>query len=202
MATKRLCTIAGCDKPYLARGYCQKHWSRWRRHGDPNKILGTPMGAAQEFYVKARGMQTDECILWPYCRDDCGYAVLGQPAGSKIPKRAHILLCIEFYGPRPSRNHDACHNCGNGHLGCVNPRHLRWDTKKNNCADQLIHGTRQRGEDKARANFTNAQVLEVRFRVAFRKLTGERVKDIAASYGVDPRRVTEITKGRSYAHIR
>lgn len=202
MATKRLCTIEGCGKPYLARGYCQKHWSRWRAHGDPLKLTMAPQGAPRAFYLSALNSQTDECVLWPYCRDECGYAVLGPPAGSKIPKRVHINLCTALYGPRPSSNHDACHNCGNGHLGCVNPRHLRWDTKKNNCADQLIHGTRRRGEDKWNANLTNAQVLDIRFRVAFRKLTGEMVKDIAASHGVDPRRVTEITKGRSYAHIR
>ena len=29
------CTIAGCEKPRRARGYCNMHWKRWRRNGDP-----------------------------------------------------------------------------------------------------------------------------------------------------------------------
>lgn len=27
-----------CDEKSMARGYCQKHYQRWRRHGDPHKI--------------------------------------------------------------------------------------------------------------------------------------------------------------------
>ena len=29
------CSIAGCEKPRKARGWCSAHWSRWQRHGDP-----------------------------------------------------------------------------------------------------------------------------------------------------------------------
>lgn len=29
------CAIEGCDKEVLARGWCSKHYSRWKRSGDP-----------------------------------------------------------------------------------------------------------------------------------------------------------------------
>lgn len=29
------CSIAGCQKKTLARGWCGVHWRRWRRSGDP-----------------------------------------------------------------------------------------------------------------------------------------------------------------------
>lgn len=29
------CTIVGCDREVRARGWCQKHWTRWKAHGDP-----------------------------------------------------------------------------------------------------------------------------------------------------------------------
>lgn len=32
----RICTIPGCDKRSMARGWCSKHWQRWQKHGDPN----------------------------------------------------------------------------------------------------------------------------------------------------------------------
>ena len=33
--TKRVCEIPGCNKPHYGRGYCHKHYQRWKRHGDP-----------------------------------------------------------------------------------------------------------------------------------------------------------------------
>lgn len=29
------CAVSGCDRPRRARGWCQKHYLRWKRHGDP-----------------------------------------------------------------------------------------------------------------------------------------------------------------------
>lgn len=29
------CTVDGCEKSIVARGYCGKHWKNWRIHGDP-----------------------------------------------------------------------------------------------------------------------------------------------------------------------
>jgi hypothetical protein len=33
----------------------------------------------------------------------------------------------------------AIHCCGNGHLSCVNPAHLRWGTAKDNGKDAHLH---------------------------------------------------------------
>ena len=33
------CSIDGCDNPHRARGWCLKHYTRWRTHGDPHKVL-------------------------------------------------------------------------------------------------------------------------------------------------------------------
>lgn len=32
---KRICTVAGCDNKTVARGMCNRHYLRWRNHGDP-----------------------------------------------------------------------------------------------------------------------------------------------------------------------
>lgn len=36
--THRTCKIDGCGRKHYARGYCNKHWQRWRTHGDPNFV--------------------------------------------------------------------------------------------------------------------------------------------------------------------
>lgn len=35
------CSILQCDKPAASRGWCQKHYTRWRRRGDPETLLLT-----------------------------------------------------------------------------------------------------------------------------------------------------------------
>lgn len=29
------CSVEGCDRTAVARGWCSKHWKRWRKYGDP-----------------------------------------------------------------------------------------------------------------------------------------------------------------------
>lgn len=33
-----LCSVPGCNKPHSSRGYCDMHYARWRRTGDPNIV--------------------------------------------------------------------------------------------------------------------------------------------------------------------
>lgn len=35
-----LCTIDGCGKRHLARGWCSMHYRRWKQHGDPCATVG------------------------------------------------------------------------------------------------------------------------------------------------------------------
>ena len=31
----KICSVQGCDGRHLARGFCSKHYQRWRQYGDP-----------------------------------------------------------------------------------------------------------------------------------------------------------------------
>jgi hypothetical protein len=35
---KRVCEIPDCDNPFYGRGFCSKHYTRWRNNGDPMTI--------------------------------------------------------------------------------------------------------------------------------------------------------------------
>lgn len=47
------CTVDGCENVVTGHGYCSKHYQRWKRHGDPEKLLYAEQGAgsvSQEGY--------------------------------------------------------------------------------------------------------------------------------------------------------
>lgn len=44
----RTCSVPGCDRPHYGHGYCNMHWLRWRRTGDP-LIVRPPMANSGSF---------------------------------------------------------------------------------------------------------------------------------------------------------
>ncbi len=123
MANPRICSISECGKPSHARGMCNIHYCRWRRHGDPNG-MNALAGAAEMFLrEKALTYNGDDCLIWPFTRNGQGRAVLGNPNGTNL---VHRRICIEVNGEPATPDMQATHSCGRGHDGCVNRRHLVW----------------------------------------------------------------------------
>ena len=44
------CSIDGCENRSCARGWCDMHWKRWKRHGDPMVVLA-PWGSRSTRHV-------------------------------------------------------------------------------------------------------------------------------------------------------
>lgn len=40
---KRLCSIEGCGRKHVARGFCQSHYGRFRIYGDPGVDKSRPL---------------------------------------------------------------------------------------------------------------------------------------------------------------
>lgn len=138
------CSVDGCNSDHLAKGFCSKHYLRYKRHGDP---LANPSnrGEPLTWLQKNRSHQGQECLEWPFGHKSAGYGSVlyrGKIMG------AHRAMCFEAHGDPLSANMEAAHSCGNGHLGCVNPRHLRWATPVDNYKDRLAHGRNRRLSDE------------------------------------------------------
>lgn len=191
MAIIRLCEVAGCSERHFCRGYCKRHYDRWKRHGDPLVCL-KPMveqGLPRRWLEDHAGHSGDECLTWPFAKFPDGRAHMraGKPAR---------IMCELAHGPAPSPLHEAAHSCGRGHEACVNPRHLRWATKVENSADMIGHGTLIHGAAHYAAKLTTADVANIR------SLEGQMLqREIAALYGVKITCINKILRGRAWRHV-
>lgn len=192
MANVRLCEIPGCGNKHFGRGWCGMHYMRIMRHGDPDKHRTTP-GAVLEWVSRHVDHQGDDCLIWPFARRGEGEGVLSVDG---VLIGAARYMCIRAHGEPPTLQHEAAHSCGNGHLACVNPNHVRWATSKENKADMLAHGTRLMGEKHNMAKLT---VRDVR---AIRKLRGNvSQRIIAEKFGVTTSNVSAIQLHRTWRDV-
>lgn len=185
----KICSVDGCDKKHYGNGYCTMHRERFKKYGDVNFRKRPGNGEAHAFIFKAALISCEECVQWPFTRNN-GYGQITFRGKRTLPSRA---VCIVAHGDPPTDKHEAAHSCGKGHEGCVNPRHLRWATSKENSQDTILHGTVPRGEKCVHSRVTESQA---RFMIENRDKIKQ--KDIAAMLGVPKPTVCQIQKGKSW----
>jgi|SRR5690625_2387477 len=118
------CSISGCDSKATRRGWCNKHYERWRVHGNPEKSLyNIPI---EDRFLNHLNYDGD-CILWVGSRIKQGYGVLW--TGEKHIM-AHRYAWEREHGEIPEGmlvdHKDHCSKA------CVNTKHLRLATKRQN----------------------------------------------------------------------
>ena len=196
MASFRICSIPDCDKPEYELGYCNTHYQKWKRHGDPlsNQPAPTPRGVVQHFFRETvLTYEGDDCLVWPFSRRQNGY---GQVYWNGRIHYVHRLACELVHGKPQSPRLEASHSCGMGASGCCNPMHLRWDTRDGNQADRRIHGTHNDGENHPMAKITKKQAREI---LALRgKLT---LSEIAREYGLSKQHISDIHTRKRWKDI-
>lgn len=147
------CSIPGCDGTYKANGFCNVHYMRWYRWGDPlheppARSERQPRGGAPlciRFWSKVDFSDPDGCWRWTGAlRHDYGEVWID---GRK--SYAHRAAYELVYGPL-DEDQVVRHRCDNPL--CVRPDHLTVGTQAENMRDC---GDRQRWRNQHAAGANN-----------------------------------------------
>lgn len=126
------CSIDGCDRTQVARGFCHPHWRRWRKTATPDEMRKPTLIERFWRHVDKAGPLPKwapflgPCWLWTGSTKEAGY---GQFNAEKRNVRAHRFAYELVVGPIPA-GLELDHLCMV--TGCVNPAHLEAVTKAEN----------------------------------------------------------------------
>ena len=173
--------------PVIARGWCNKHYRRWKKHGDPE---ATPYFTRSEFSpgtlehldentTAVNGYLDTPCVVWDKAKTEAGYGVVG----SRPLEYAHRLSYRLKVGIIPEGMH-VLHHCDNP--PCTAPDHLFLGTDADN-----VHDMEAKVRDKKQFKLTDEQLQEAKNRIE----SGETNQSIATSMGVTAGAINRIRNG-------
>lgn len=114
------CSIQDCDKPARTRGWCQPHYVRWHRHGDPlatsRRIVKGDLGTRLWSRVDKA-----ECWIWTGVTGRKGYGRIGVGRRDEGQIGTHVASWMLAFGPVPEGK-CVLHRCDVP--ACVRPDHL------------------------------------------------------------------------------
>jgi len=196
MATAKLCGVLGCEKPLHAHGFCARHAYRFRAHGDPEAgRRGASPGEPLRWIEAHAGYRGDDCLRWPFEVTRHGYGTVKHDGKRRVASR---VMCIAAHGPAPSETHEAAHSCGNGHLACMNPTHLRWATRAENMQDAKEHGSIAAAAKKKSTSGLDEEKVR-----AIRALSGSlKQREIADMFGIGETLANKVINGRLWAWVK
>ena len=187
-----ICSIDGCESPHTARGWCSRHWQRWRKYGDPLGAASPQwtlprFDPAVRFWPRVNVAGPDECWEWTGSRMTNGYGQFRvRRSGDKVVQTgAHRFSYELHYGPIGSTDILVCHTCDN--RLCVNPAHLWLGSHKDNAEDMVAKQRSHRGV-RSNSKLTESLVRIIRLRAGTHQA-------IADEFGVS-RRLVGMVKSR------
>lgn len=185
MSNIEICSIEDCGRRVFKKTWCRAHFERAARSGDP---LGkyAMRGEGRAWVLNHVNYDGEDCLIWPFKK--------------KFPYDSARMMCIAAHGTKPSRRHEVTHSCGNGHLACVNPKHVSWQTHATNLGHTSwkIHDTRPKGENHPHSKLTVQKILKIRV-LAARGTVSQ--SEIGEMFGIGQNNVSLIHRRKTWAWV-
>ncbi|MCW6052651.1 HNH endonuclease [Lyngbya sp. CCAP 1446/10] len=165
--------LSGTIKNHLAREYGVQHETITKivQTSIPNNFITVSPRFLGE-------IQDNGCIIFQGGKDGSGYGRYWKNGKSKSVTRA---VLAEKLGYELPTSMDACHTCDTP--SCINPEHLWAGTRTQNLLDASQKGRSQgKSHPLSNAKLDWEKVREIRQKLA----AGDRMKDVAEAYGVNP----------------
>ena len=163
------------------------------------------------FWSHVNIQEEDECWEWMRHKDNGGYGVFRIcKDGKKMLYKAHRVSWMLRYGEIPEGDgyHGVCvsHHCNNP--SCVNPKHLKLGTQKENIQDRVNQGRngclrgipnpKVSGINAGLHKLTDSEVIEMREKWAVGNITQQQLAD---KYGVSNQTVSQIVNRKMWKYI-
>lgn len=146
----------------------------------------------ERFWSKVDIKGNEECWDWTAGKSSSGYGKIRIKNKDYRANRVSLFLKTGIW--------DVCamHTCDRP--CCVNPKHLKWGSYKENIDDKFQKKRHnQSGEKHPSSKLTETQVLEIREKY-LNKYYGIG-RGLAAEYGVTPSLISYIISEKSWSHI-
>ena len=184
------CKIKGCENKYRTAGFCNAHYLRNYRHGDPN----------------IKKSKWNEKLDYKVSESNCFEVTSHKPGNHGYPLIMHKKKCLpahrkiyeEMFGEIP-KGQLVRHKCDN--RLCINPEHLELGTFKDNMNDKVKRGRQAKGEQNARSKLKEYQVIEIKRILKQGSSLKHNAKLLSEKYGVAVATINDIYYGNTWKHI-
>jgi len=133
----RKCTVEGCDSKHYAKGYCVKHYMRFKKYGDP--LYSELHGLSNSLTYKSWEGIKNRCL-----NENTPYFKYYGGRGITVCERwkNSFLAFYEDMGPRPSKDHSIDRIDVNGNY---EPGNCKWSTKSEQSLNRRIQSNNSSG---------------------------------------------------------
>lgn len=191
------CSVKDCNDKYLCKSFCNKHYLRFMKHGDPLVLLSTskkviPSEVRFWKYV-IKGKKPEDCWRWTGSKMVFGY---GKFYGNKKYIPSHRYSYELHIGLIPD-GLLVCHKCDNPE--CSNPLHLFLGTYQDNMDDKVSKGreSKLKGSLHPHAKLKEDDVVKIKNKLKEKVL----MRILADQYKVSVGTIRAIKGGYIWKHV-